>query len=138
MKPLARYALAGLLTTFTAIAFAAYDIRMVGLVFDDGAPTAELADQITGDEAVMYRFRPRQGQLIEVSLKSDSDDAEFTLYAPGKWPGEIMHDSATDGDYDFRGRIDKDGFHAITVYQDQDAVRAGRSARYELNIKLSD
>ena len=134
----ARTIAAALLMTTAALAFAAFDVRMVGIVFDSGSDSAEVTDAITGDEAVMYRFRPKMGQRIEVSLESDSDDAEFTVYAPGKWPGEVLHDSATDGSREFEGRIDRDGFHAVTVYQNQEAVSAGRTARYELEISLTD
>ncbi len=138
MKPLNRYSAVALLTLVAGLASAAYDVRMVGIVFDDGADTAELSDSITGDESVMYRFRAKDGQRLRVVLRPGNDNTHFILYAPGKWPGEVRHDSERGDGYEFDGRIDRDGFHAVTVFQEPDASRAGRRASYELVITLED
>lgn len=138
MRIHSRLIVAALLAMFTALASAAYDVRMVGIVFDPGSDTAELADQITGDESVMYRFRPREGQILQVSLRPENDHTQFIVYAPGKWPGDVLHDSERSGSRDYRGRVDKDGFHAVSVFQDQAAIAEGRTSRYELVIRLTD
>ena len=116
---------AAALAAFAVHTFAGDNVRMVGLVFDRGHDTAEIADELSGDESVMYRFRPKVGQFIHVSLRPNNQHTEFKLYAPGKWPGEEMHDSKASGSREFKGRVEKDGFHAILVSREQGASGEG-------------
>ncbi len=126
------------LSVIATHAVALDNVRMVGVVFDHGHDTAEITDEITGDESVMYRFRPKVGQIIHVSLRPNNQRTEFKLYAPGKWPGEELHDSKSSGSREFKGRVTKDGFHAILVSQDQGASKEGETASYDLVITLKE
>ena len=107
--------------------------RMVGLVFDPGADTAEITDEITGSESVMYRFKGRPGQDLKVSLRPNNRHTEFLLYAPGEWPGEEMYNSKAGGSREYRGELYRDGMHAIQVYQ---PGNAGQTSKYDLVITL--
>ncbi len=119
-------------------AVAGDNVRMVGVVFDRGADTAEIADKITGDESVMYRFKANDGQFLQVSLRPDNQHTDFILYAPGKWPGEELHDSRATGSREFEGRLVKDGFHAVLVTQGGGANGGGKTSKYDLVITLRE
>jgi len=126
--------LATLLVVFTMFGCAttANDTRMVGLVFDPGADTAEITDQITGSESVMYRFQAKHGESIHVSLRPDNQHTEFVLYAPGNWPGEKMYESKAGGSREYRGKLYRDGMHAIQVFQTGDASLGRLTSKYDL------
>lgn len=133
-----RIAIAVLFAAFAAQAHAAEDIRMVGVAFHKGADTADIADRLTGKESVMYRFRAKNGQLLQVSLLPKDRQTDFILYAPGKWPGRVLHDSTTGGTREFKARVDSDGVHAVKVFQRAGASPQGQAAEFELVIKLTD
>ena len=107
--------------------------RMVGLVFDPGADTAEITDEISGAETVMYRFKGAPGQDLRVSLRPNNQHTEFLLYAPGKWPGDEMYNSHAGGNREYRGELYRDGMHAIQVYQ---TGGAGQVSKFDLVITL--
>ena len=126
---------AALLALITAAAFAD-NTRMVGVVFDPGADTAELSDELKGDESVMYRFRPSRGQVLTVSLSAEDPDTAFIVYAPGKWPGDELHNSKTDGSREYEGEIDRNGPHAVLVFRDGETTDEEENAKYDLAISL--
>lgn len=128
----------GLLATCAMTACVASNDRMAGLVFDPGADTAELADQISGDESVMYRFQAKDGQFLSVSLQSDSEDTEMVVYAPAEWPGDVLFNSETSGGREYEGSINTDGVHAVKVFQNQEASKQGAISTYEVVITLMD
>ena len=109
------------------------DTRMVGLVFDPGAETAEITDEIAGSESVMYRFKGKPGQDLRVSLRPNNQRTEFVLYAPGKWPGEEMYRSKTGGSREYQGELHKEGMHAVQVFQ---TGSADQTSNYDLVITL--
>ncbi len=80
MKHFARIATVAVFALFAASAFAK-DTRVVGLVFDKGAETATIPDEIKGDEPVMYRFRAKRGQSLAVALKPLNRNTDFILCA---------------------------------------------------------
>jgi hypothetical protein len=99
--------------------------RLVGAVFDKGAQTTRIADGIEGNQPVMYRFKPKKGQLVAVELRPRNQDTEFVLFAAGKWPGTELHGSAAKGSRQYSGQVDGDGMHAILVSQSAgDVMRA--------------
>ena len=78
---------------------------------------------------------PIVGQFIHVSLHPNNQHTEFKLYAPGKWPGEKIHNSKANGSCEFKGRVKKDGFHAIVASRDQGACGEGEaSARVMVQV----
>ena len=127
-----------LLVTFTMYGCATTtdNTRMVGLVFDPGADTAEITDEITGSESVMYRFKGKPGQDLRISLRPNNQRTEFVLYAPGKWPGEEMYNSKAGGSREYRGQLYRDGMHAIQVFQAGNASSGGQISKYDLVITL--
>lgn len=129
--------LASAMLSIAMFAGAAYDVRMVGIVFDPGADSADITDTITGDESVMYRFRPKEGQTLRVRLDADNDHTDFIVYAPGKWPGLVLHDTEESGRFEYEGRVGQTGFHAVSVFQGEDAVAEGRTSGYELVIEVT-
>lgn len=134
MNRIATTVAAALLALFTVTAFAK-DIRMVGVAFERGAETAQIADEVKGDEPVMYRFRAANGQYLEVVLGPKNRNTDFILYAPGKWPGTELHSSAAAGKLQYAGRVDRDGVHAVLV--SRGAGRdPGQPAGFELTITL--
>jgi hypothetical protein len=112
------------------------DTRVVGLAFDKGGKTITIPDEATRAAPVMYRFKAAKGQSLSVVLKSANQDAEFRLYAPGKWPGELVHDSAASGNRQYNARIDRDGTHAVVVAPGAGAGDTGAPVRFELVITL--
>ncbi len=137
MKLLARAAVVISLSAFAALALSAYDVRMVGVVFDPGAEQIEVTETITGDESVMYRFRPKEGQTLHVRLEADNDHTDFIVYAPGKWPGKVLHDSDADGTMEYRGKVNRTGPHAVSVFQSQRALEAGLTSRFKLLLEVT-
>ncbi len=137
MKLLVPTAVVAVLLTCGAVAFAAYDVRMVGVVFDPGAEQIKVTETITGDESVMYRFRPHKGQTLHVRLETDSDHTAFIVYAPGKWPGKVLHDSDESGAMEYRGEVGKTGPHAVSVFQSQRAIEQGLSSEFELLLEVT-
>lgn len=138
MRTVIRNALTVLPAVVAATALAAYNVRMVGVVFDAGADTFESSDKLTADESVMYRFRPKEGQNLHVRLSPDNDHTDFIVYAPGKWPGEVLHDSEATGIYEYSGTVNRTGPHAVSVFQSQDAIADNLTGRYELLIELTN
>lgn len=134
MKRIATTVAAALLALCAVTAFAK-DTRMVGLAFERGAETAQIADEIKGDEPVMYRFRAKKGQPLAVVLSPKDQNADFILYAPGKWPGTELHNSAAGGRLEYARKVDRDGVHAVLV--SRSAGRdPGEPAGFELTITL--
>lgn len=134
MKRIATTAAAALVALFSVAAFAK-DIRMVGLAFERGAETAQIADEVKGDEPVMYRFRAATGQVLAVVLSPKNRNTDFILYAPGKWPGTELHNSAAAGKLQYAGPVDRDGVHAVLV--SRSAGRdPGEPAGFDLTITL--
>jgi len=111
------------------------DTRMVGVVFHKGADTAHVVDEIKGDQPVMYRFKPAKGQALTVELRPKDQNTEFVLFAPGKWPGTELHDSAAKGSRQYSGKVDRDGMHAVLVSRAAGADKAA-PARYDLTITM--
>jgi hypothetical protein len=134
MKRLATTAAAALLALF-AVTANAKDIRMVGVAFERGAETAQIADEVKGNEPVMYRFQAKKGQPLSVVLSPKNQNTDFIVYAPGKWPGTELHNSAVAGKLQYSGRGDRDGVHAVLV--SRSAGRdAGEPAGFDLTITL--
>ncbi len=134
MKYLARSAAIALFALFAASAFAR-DTRVVGVVFDKGAETAQITDEIKGDEPVMYRFRAKKGQFLSVTLNPKNQNADFILYGPGKWPGTVMHDSAASGSRQFDWKAQSDGSHAVLVSRSANRDTS-EPAKFDLTINL--
>jgi len=134
MKRIATTAAAALVALFAVTTFAK-DTRMVGVAFERGAETAQIADEIKGDEPVMYRFRAKKGQPLSVVLSPKNQNTDFILYAPGKWPGTELHNSGAAGRHQYAGQVDRDGVHAVLVSRS-----AGRDplepAKFDLTITL--
>lgn len=138
MRLLSHVTTAVLLAAFAAHAYPAEDIRMVGVAFHKGADTADIADKLTGKESVMYRFRAKNGQFLQVALRPKDQQTDFILYAPGKWPGQELHNSETVGSREYKGRVDRDGVHAVKVFQRQNASLQGQASEFELVITLKE
>ena len=137
MKLFSRAAVFATLSLYAVLALGAYDVRMVGVVFDAGSDQLKTTDKITGDESVMYRFRPKEGQVLRVRLKPDNDHTSFIVYAPGKWPGKVLHDSDSSGVMEYEGTITQTGAHAVSVFQSQRAVAEGLTSGFEVLIEVS-
>jgi len=141
MKPFVK--LAGLVLLFLISVSSAYsgdprlppDTHMVGVVFHKGADTAHVVDEIKGGQPVMYRFKPGKGQSLVVELRPKDENTEFVLFAPGKWPGAELHDSAAKGSRQYSGQVDRDGMHAVLVPRRAGADLAA-SERYDLVITI--
>jgi len=127
-----------LLATCPVLAIGAYDVRVVGVVFDRGADQMEVADTIEGNESVMYRLRPKEGQAFRVRLSADNDHTDFIVYAPGKWPGKVLHDSDASGVMEYEGVVTKTGPHAVSVFQSPQAVEQQSTSNYKLIIEVKD
>ena len=137
MKLFSRAAVFATLTIYAVLALGAYDVRMVGVVFDPGSDQLKAAEKITGDESVMYRFRPKEGQVLRVRLDPDNDHTDFIVYAPGKWPGKVLHDSDASGIMEYEGVVTQTGPHAVSVFQSQRAVADGLTSEFELLIEVT-
>lgn len=81
----------------------------------------------------MYRFKPVKGQPLAVELRPKDQNTEFVLFAPGKWPGTELHDSAARGSRQYTGQVDRDGMHAVLVSRSAGADTAA-PARFDLVI----
>lgn len=136
MKWIAATAAAVLFALFTMTGFAK-DIRMVGVAFERGAETAQITDEIKSDEPVMYRFRAATGQFLAVVLSPKNQNTDLILYAPGKWPGTELHDSAAGGKLQYAERVDRDGVHAVLVSRSV-GRGPGEPAGFDLTIELKN
>lgn len=112
------------------------DTRVVGVVFDKGADTVKIPDETKRDAPVMYRVRAKKGQTLTIILSPENQNADFVLYAPGKWPGVVRHDSGAAGNRHYSGQIDSDGVYAIVVSPSPEGRDQGEPAKYELTITL--
>ena len=137
MKLFSRAAVFAALSVSAVLALAAYNVRMVGVVFDPGSDQLKVTEKITGDESVMYRFRPKEGQILRVRLDPENDHTDFIVYAPGKWPGKVLHDSDASGTMEYEGTVTQTGPHAVSVFQSQRAVTDGLTSEFELLIEVS-
>ena len=125
---------------FATIAFAKDsrlppDTRMVGVVFHKGADTAHIVDEIKGAQPVMYRFKAVKGQSLVVELRPKDQNTEFILFAPGKWPGTELHDSAARSSRQYSGQVNQDGMYAVLVSRSAGADK-GEPARFDLTVTL--
>lgn len=134
MKRIATTAAAALLALFAVTAIAK-DIRMVGVAFERGAKTAQIADEVRGDEPVMYRFRAATGQYLAVVLSPKNRNTDFIVYAHGKWPGTELHNSGAAGKLQYAGQVDRDGVHAVLVSRSA-GHEPGEPAGFDLTITL--
>jgi hypothetical protein len=134
MKRIATTAVATLLALFDVTALAR-DIRMVGVAFERGAETAQITDEVKADEPVMYRFRAATGQDFAFVLSPKNRNVDLILYAPGKWPGTELHNSAAAGRLQYAGQVGRDGVHAVLVSRSAGRA-AGEPAGFDLTITL--
>jgi hypothetical protein len=84
----------------------------------------------------MYRVRAKEGQTLTVILSPENQNADFVLYAPGKWPGVVRHDSGAAGNRQYSGKIDSDGVYAIVVSPSPKGLDQKVTAKCELTITL--
>ncbi len=111
--------------------------RVVGVVFDPGQDTINITDETKSEAPVMYRMRASHGQSLTVTLIPENQDADFALYAPGKWPGTLIHDSGAGDGLQFKGQIEQEGAHAVVVVPSTRGGTQLDSAKYELVITLN-
>jgi len=112
------------------------DTRVVGVGFEPGTDTTSITDETRSDAPVMYRFSAKKGHILTVVLKPENQNADFVLYAPGKWPGEVRHDSATVGNRQFTGDIERAGVYAVVVSPSPREGDKGAPVKFDLTISL--
>lgn len=84
------------------------------------------------------RFRPKEGQNLHVRPSPDNDHTDLIDYAPGKWPGGVLHDSEAIGIYEYSCTVTRTGAHPVSVFQTQDAIADNLTGRYQLLIDLTN
>ena len=118
----------------------AEDSRTVEVLFDEGANSTTITDQIAGYQNVHYTVRARSGQQITVDLQAENKHiAYFNIYPPGKSPGsaEAIYIGSIYGSQ-FKGGLPEDGVYLIQVYQMRSAARRNVMAKYKLTITIEN
>lgn len=105
--------------------------------FARGASSATLSGTVRGRDSIEYMVGAASGQHMRVKLASQSGSIYFNVFAPGKQPGkdEALFIGDTGGDT-FDGVLPAAGDYMIQVYLYRNAARAGKSARFSLDVAV--
>ncbi|MXN17743.1 SH3 domain-containing protein [Pseudooceanicola sp. GBMRC 2024] len=114
---------------------AAQEGRSVETRFATGMMSASYSDAITGYESVNYFLQARAGQIMAVAFSASNLSAYFNVWGPGA--DTALFAGAAAGDR-FTGVLPESGRYRIQVYLMRNAARRGETARYRLDLRVSD
>lgn len=133
--------LAAALCVATAVALtgvaAADAVRKERVKFAKGTSSATLTNMVKGRDTLEYAVGATAGQHMRVKLTSSSNSIYFNVFAPGTMPGqdEALFIGDTGGDT-FDGVLSASGNYMIQVYLYRNAARAGKSAKFTLDVAV--
>lgn len=114
----------------------ASEIRTVKVRFKAGANSATIEERIRGRETVDYVLGAKAGQYMNVSMTSDNEANYFNILAPGETDVAFFN-SSNSGDQ-FEGTLPADGDYKIRVYLMRNAARRNETARYRLEMIITN
>jgi hypothetical protein len=112
-------------------------VRKERVKFAKGTSSATLSDTLKGRDTLEYTVGASSGQHMRAKLASSSNSVYFNIFAPGKLPGkdEALFIGDTGGDT-FDGVLPASGNYTIQVYLYRNAARAGKSAKFSLDVAI--
>lgn len=106
-------------------------------VQSSASSTMNFSGQIQGGSTAEYTLTSTRGQRLRVTLQSRSPDVHFSLFAPGKGPGDTaMFSGATSGDR-FSDVLPESGTYTVQVYLDRSAAGRGDGAAFMLKLAVT-
>lgn len=127
-------ALTTALTTTLALPAAAQDhSRTERVQFARGASSTVLHGSIHGYDLVDYVLNARQGQTLDISMRTSSTAAYFNVTPKGADTAIFV--GSTSGNA-FTGVLPANGDYVVRVYLMRSAARRGEHADYTLNIGI--
>lgn len=117
--------------------------RNYRIVFPPGTTATVAADQIAGQDTVLYRLSAREGQRMTVALNAQGAQVYFNVYAPGRRPGDTaLAVSSQPGRLvprvnRFEADLPRSGDYLIWVYLDRAAARRGDGAGYSMSVSVT-
>lgn len=119
------------------------ELRAYRVTFPAGSVGMSIRETVTGPETILYRVSARKGQVMQVDLEARSASAFFTVYAPGRGPGDsAMASSSSLGPMvpalnRFQGALSRDGDYTVAVTLVPSAANRGERAPFTLNLKVT-
>ncbi|MXR36764.1 PliI family lysozyme inhibitor of I-type lysozyme [Craterilacuibacter sinensis] len=115
-------------------ALAASDIQQKTVVFDKGATSTSIKDQLKGDQTIDYQLRAHAGQQVRVDFAPSNSSAYFNLLPPGT--EEALFVGSTLGNH-YSGVLPTDGVYTIRVYLMRNAARRNETTRYTIKVGIA-
>lgn len=100
-----------------------------------GAEAAQVSGAINGYQTVEYLVEGKTGQSMQIRLASSNNHNRFRISAPAA-PRAMF--TSRPGGRGFSATLPRDGTYRVVVFLLRDAARDGESARFSLDILVSD
>lgn len=130
-----RASFAIILTCLVSWSVFARDIHTEPVVFATGTGTTTLKGAITGDEIIDYTVPVKSGQVMLISMTTNSGANYFNLMAPGETVEAFFNGSLNGNAY--IGTLYKDGDYTIRVYQMRSAARRSETATFSISLEIA-
>lgn len=119
------------------------ELRAYRVNFPVGSVGTTIRETLTGAETILYRVSARAGQVLQVNLDSNSSALFFTVYPPGRWPGDTPLAVSTEigalvpSVNRFQGALPRNGDYAIAVSLFSSAANRGERAPFSLGLRVT-
>ncbi len=120
------------------------ELRAYRVTFPAGSIGTSIREAVTGPETILYRISARKGQVMQVDLEARSPSVLFTVYAPGRGPGDAaMATSTSLGSMvpalnRFRATLPRDGDYTVAVSLVRSAANRGDRVPFTLGLRVTD
>lgn len=119
----------------TLPAFAISQIQTRKISFPAGSNSTTIKSTIKGEQTIDYKVNAREGQEMQVSLKTSNNANYFNILAPGS-VDEAIFIGSNESTNSFGGTLSVSGDYTIRVYLYRSAARRNETAGFTLTVKL--
>jgi hypothetical protein len=121
-------------------AMGADDIKLETVRFPAGQSQTTVKGSIKGRASVSYQIGAEADQTLSIELSPSNKATYFTLYEPGRGPGDeaLASGETTTPDINrFTGRLPSSGVYTVNVFLYRAAARRNERSAYRLRIAVT-
>jgi hypothetical protein len=120
------------------------ELRAYRVTFPVGSVGTTIRETIEGKETILYRIAGRKGQVLQVTLDSTRGTAFFSVYGPGRGPGDTPIARSDEpgamvpGVNRFQGSLARDGDHTVAITLVRSAANRGDRVPFTLALRVTN
>jgi hypothetical protein len=120
------------------------ELRAYRVTFSAGSVGTTIRETIEGKETILYRIAARKGQVLQVTLDSTRGTAFFSVYGPGRGPGDTPIARSDELGTTvpalnrFQGTLARDGDHTVAITLVRSAANRGDRVPFTLSLRVTD